>query len=297
MTNNLKYYLLLQLVVLIAGFTGILGDLITLPAEHVTFYRTAIAVISLFPFLFFLKGQNRLRFKQIIILLGTGVIVGLHWFTFFYSIKCSSISIAVICLATATLFMAFIEPIVRKRSIRKSELILSIIIIIGMVLIYGYESDQIEGIIFGVMSAFLATLFTAFNGNFIRTMPSIKITFYEMIGACFTMTFILYYQNNLNSEFLNLDIANTIYLLILGIICTSLAFILSVYVMKRLSPFTVSISLNLEPIYTIIIALIIDWYTGTTKEQMSLGFYFGGSIILTAIFINAILKKRAKSII
>ena len=165
-----------------------------------------------------------------------------------------------------------------------------------MILIYSYESHQVEGIIYGVVSAFLATLFTAINGKFVKSISSFAITKYEMIGACLTMFIVLLLQGSVDKYFFYLDGMDWIYLLVLGIICTSLAFILSVWVMKQVSPFTVSISLNMEPVYTILIVLIIDWYLGTEKEHMSFGFYIGGIIILMAIFVNAYLKRERKSI-
>lgn len=291
MFPKLKYHLVLQFVVIIAGFTGILGDWISISAEKVTFYRTLIAVACLFPLALWIK-KPAVEFKLILYFLGIGVVVGFHWFTFFYSIKVSTISIAVICLSTSSLFMAFLEPIIFKRSIRPAEILLSVFIIFGMLLIFSFESDQVEGIIFGVISAFLASLFTVFNGKFVKKVPSLTITKYEMAGACLTMLAALFFNGDINMALVTLSADDWLYLVFLGVICTGLAFMLSVWVMEQVAPFTVSISYNLEPIYTIILALGIDWYYGTTKEHMSEGFYTGGGIILAAVFINALLKRK-----
>ncbi len=292
MSSLLRYHILLQLVVLIAGFTGILGDLIELPAEKVTFFRTAIASLSLIPILIIGAKSGKISASKISKLLLTGIIVGLHWYTFFHSIKVSTVSIAVICMSTATFFMAFIEPLILKRQVLKSEIVLSVFIIVGMILIYGYESNYFEGIFYGVLSALLATIFTALNAKHVENTSSTKITFYEMLGACITMFITILITEPFTYSTFEITNMDLVYLLILGIICTSFAFLLSVYVMKKLSPFTVSISLNLEPIYTILMVLFIDWYMGTENEKMSLGFYLGGTLILSTIFINAYLKKK-----
>lgn len=296
MQANLKHHLALQLIVIIAGFTGILGDLISVPAEQVTFFRTLIAFISLVPLSYLVFKAPSLSWRDILILLGIGIIVGLHWFTFFYSIKCSTVSIAVICLATTTLFMSLIEPIIFKRKVSLSEVLLGLCIIVGMIIIYGFESDQIEGIIYGVVSAFLATIFTALNAKNVRRIKPVSITQIEMAGACLTMFLILVFQGGVNSTLLDVSWSDWIYLLVLGIVCTSFAFIMSVWVMNYISPFTVSISYNLEPIYTMLLALLIGWFSGTTKEHMTGGFYLGSGIILLAVFTNAWMKKRQKSV-
>jgi drug/metabolite transporter (DMT)-like permease len=188
----------------------------------------------------------------------------------------------------STLFTSFLEPIIFKRKLKVSEIIISLCILSGIIIIFGFEFDYKLGIISGLISAFLAALFTVINGRLIKKMPSFKITKYEMMGAFSISAFALLLNGEIDSDLFNISTKNWTYLFILGVICTTLAFLVSVWVMKFVSPFTVSISINMEPIYTIIIALIFI----PSQDSMSFGFYLGGAIIIGSIFTNAYLKKR-----
>lgn len=288
MSKTIKYQLVLHLIVLIWGLTGILGDIITLNAIKIVFFRTLIAYCSLEIFGLFIKRQQKLSKQQIVTLIGVGIIVGLHWITFFYAIKISTISIGVVCMSMSTLFTSLLEPIFFKRKLSLSEIIISLFILLGIVLIFGFESQYKLGILVGLTSAFLAALFTVLNGKLIHHIPSYKITKFEMFGALIVAFIFLYFSNGVTFELFNLNTLDLSLLLFLGIICTSLAFLISVWVMNHLTPFTVSLSVNMEPIYTIIIAIILF----PSQEKMSLGFYIGGSIIILSILTNAIIKKK-----
>ncbi|MFK8044616.1 MAG: DMT family transporter [Crocinitomicaceae bacterium] len=304
MKNNLKYQLILHFIVLVWGLTGILGDFIKLPtfsdlgfelnqatvSFKIVFFRTLIAACSLFIIGLFIKQQSKLNFKQMLMLMGVGCVIGLHWFSFFYAIKVSTVSIGVVCMTLSTLFTSFLEPLIFGRGIRFSEIIISIVIIIGITIIFGFEFEYAVGITFGIISAFFASLFTVLNGRFIKSIPSFKITKFEMLGAAIFTGFCLYFFNEWQWTLFDVSKTNTFYLVILALVCTTFAFMVSVWVMKHVTPFTVSVSINMEPIYTILVALAIS----PMKEKMSAGFYIGGSLILLAIFVNAYLKKIAR---
>ena len=303
--GNLKYQVILQLVIIIWGATGILGDYINLESisdvfvisqgvvsMKIVFYRTGIAVLSLVFIGLFVKKTRRLSRKEILTLLIVGFIIGLHWITFFYAIKVSTISIGIVCMTLSTLFTSFLEPLFFKRKINFHEILISLLIIVGILIIFGFEFEYYLGIISGVISAFFASLFTVINGRLIKTIPSFKITKIELMGACFVSIIGLLCFGEVDTNLLIVSQENLIYLSILALICTTLAFLISVWVMKFVTPFTVSVSLNMEPIYTIIVAVLLN----PVKEKMSLGFYAGGLIILIAIFTNALLKKRARKI-
>ncbi|MCG8576609.1 MAG: DMT family transporter [Flavobacteriales bacterium] len=291
MAGNFKYQFILQCIVLVWGFTGILGDQIQMDSEQITFFRTAIACLSLLLIIPLAKSQKHPSLKQIVQLLGVGIIVGVHWFAFFYAIKVSNVSVAVVCMASSTLFTSLLEPLLFGRKFLPSELFLSISTLIGIIAIFGFEFHYYLGICFGLLCAFLGALFTVINGRLTQSVSSLHITFYEMMGGCLTMAVFMAFSGKLNGELFNATNMDWIYLLILGIVCTSIAFMSSVWVMKHVSPFSVSISLNMEPIYTILLAVLIDYLSGTNKEQMSVGFYVGGGIIILAIFVNAYLKS------
>jgi drug/metabolite transporter (DMT)-like permease len=146
--------------------------------------------------------------------------------------------------------------------------------------------------VIGLISAFFSALFNVLNGVFVQTMPSQSITKYEMLGGFITATVFLLATNDLTLETFHLSAMDWMWLAILALVCTTFAFIASIWVMKFVTPFTVSISVNMEPVYTILIALTIDWYFGTTKQIMSEGFYLGASIIILAIFAHAWIKSR-----
>jgi drug/metabolite transporter (DMT)-like permease len=296
MGGKLKYYIILHLIVLVWGITGILGDEISIAADEITFFRTGISFISLLLVGLFIKTARRLTQKQILSILGTGVIVGLHWYCFFHSIKVSNVSIGVVCMSSSTLFTSILEPIIFKRSFSISELILSLAIIAGILVIFGFESQYAEGILYGLMSAFFAALFTVLNGRMIKNISSFNITKYEMLGGTVTLFVILLISGKVNAQLFEVPAMDWAYLAVLGIVCTTIAFMISVWVMKFVTPFTVSMSVNMEPIYTIIIALFIASARGSDKEQMSPWFYVGGGIILLSIFANAYIKKRKKSL-
>jgi len=304
MKGNLKYQIILQIIVVIWGMTGILGDNIKIDSSgthqflaheaivslKIVFYRTGIAVLSLFLIGFFLKKTRTLSVNELLILLGVGICIGLHWFAFFYAIKISTVSIGVVCMTMSTLFTSFLEPIFFKRKVRFSEIVISIVIIIGIVIIFGFEFKYYLGIIFGLLAAFFASLFTVINGRLIQTIPSFKITKYELLGAflCVSVGLLLFDQWQL--ELFQISNQNWLYLSILALVCTTFAFMVSVWVMKFVTPFTVSVSINMEPIYTIVIAVLLN----PLKEKMTFGFYLGGAIILIAIFTNAYLKKQVR---
>lgn len=296
MGGKLKYYIILHVIVLVWGITGILGDEISISADKITFFRTSISFLSLLLVGIFIKSENRLSRQQIFSILGTGVIVGLHWYCFFYSIKVSNVSIGVVCMSSSTLFTSILEPIIFKRSFSISELILSFAIIAGILVIFGFESQYSEGIIYGLLSAFFAALFTVINGRLIKNISSFKITKYEMLGGASTLFVILLISGKVDSHLFEVPSMDWVYLIVLGIVCTTVAFMVSVWVMKFVTPFTVSMSVNMEPIYTIIIALLIAGARGSDKEQMSPWFYLGGGIILLSIFANGYIKKRKKSL-
>ena len=292
MGGTLKHYILLNLTVFVWGFTGVLGKEIDMGAVEIVFFRTGIAFISLILIGFFYRKKTRIRPKQMAVLIGTGIIVGIHWFTFFESIKLSTVSVGVVCMSISTLFTAILEPLILKRKWLLSEFVLSIIIALGIVLIVGFEPQYILGITVGLISAFLAALFGVLNSKHIRTMPSLQITKYEMLGGFITMAIIIWFSSGFNKELITVSQTDWILLLVLGLICTTAAFLISVWLMKFLTPFTVSMGINMEPIYAILIALILDYLRGESSEKMSIGFYVGTSIIIGAIFINGYLKKK-----
>ncbi len=285
-----RYQIALHLTVFVWGFTGILGKLIELPYYSIVWYRMLIAAISLLIYALAKKSELRISLKRALLFILVGFIVAAHWSTFFQALKISNVSVVLTTLASASLFVALLEPIFFKRRIIFYELLFGVAVIIGLSLIFNFESQYALGIILALIAAFLAALFSTINGLLIRNDKARIITFYEMVGGVIGMSiYTLVFESPSVTDFSG-SLLDAFYLLILGIVCTAVAFVVSVEVMKELSPFTVSISINMEPIYAIILALI---FFGES-EQMTPGFYLGAIIIFSTVLGNAALKSYQK---
>lgn len=280
----------MHLIVVILGFTGILGKLIELESSVLVWYRMLFAFLILVVFAIVKRNIREVSKIDFFKILGIGVVVAAHWLFFFESIKVSNVSVAVVCMATSSLFSALLEPLFFKRKISWKEITLSVLVIIGLWYAINADTTFIKGYVFGVIAAFLATLFTILNSLFIDKVKSSNITLIEMLGGVFVITAYLLYNDSFNVSSMTLTINDFIYLLILGGICTAFAFVISVEVMKYLSPFSVIMAVNLEPLYSILLALVI-FNDGT--ETMNNSFYLGGSIIIFAVFLDGYLKTKS----
>jgi drug/metabolite transporter (DMT)-like permease len=222
----------------------------------------------------------------------TGFIVAAHWIFFFEAIKQSNVSITLAALSSGSIFTAFLEPLFFKRRLLLYEILLGLLVVSGLYFIYQINEANHIGIVLGVISAFLASLFTVINGRLIKNYDSTRISIYELAGGVLAISIYFICFGEIEITNFGMNIQDLIYTLILAIVCTAFAFVVSVEVMKELSPFTVSLSINLEPVYGIILAFLIFG----DDEKMSSGFYFGTVLILIGIFLNVWIKHRKKSI-
>ena len=286
---KLKNNLHLHFLVFIAGFTAILGELISISAIPLVWFRMVIASILMFIYIKIAKVKLKVSLNAIIKFSLAGIIIALHWITFFGAIDESNISITLAMFSTGAFFASFIEPIVYKRNFIWYEIFFGIIVVIGVFVITQSEFKYINGIILGISSAFFSSLFAVLNGSFLKQHTATVISFYEFLsGVLFITIYILFFGKDFSSSFFNLNASDFGYLFILASICTAYAFIASVYVMKLISPYTVVLTYNLEPIYGILLAILIF----PEKEKMSPEFYYGTVIIIVTVILNAILKKR-----
>jgi drug/metabolite transporter (DMT)-like permease len=290
MNKRLKYQVTLHLIIFIWGFTAILGKLIEADAFILVWYRVLIAAVSLWLLLFLLKRNRKIdNPKDSWRTIGVGAIVALHWLTFFLSIKYSTASLTIICLATTTIHVAWLEPLVMKRAFLWSELTLGVLIIGGIYLIanQGTQEGLVIGMSLGLLSALLAALFSVFNQKLVQTVSPSKITLYEMFSAAALMTFFLIFTERFSFDRLNISLSDTLLLLFLGVVCTSIAFLITIEIQKLLGAFTVTLSINMEPIYTLgLAALILNEH-----QELNYTFYIGASVIVFAVFGNAFLKR------
>lgn len=282
-----KNLLILHFTVFIWGFTGILGKLIHISAIDLVWYRVLIAFSTLFLYFKFNKTAFRVDHKTLVKLALTGGLVGGHWILFFGAIKASTVSVTLVCLSSITLFTAIFEPIFYKKKTSKMEIAAGLLIITGIVLVFKFETHYTKGIIMGLLSAVCASLFSIINSQHVKKLEAPIIAFYELIGAfCWISIFMLITGGFHNFALPgNSDIG---YLIILGTVCTSLAYVAGVSVMREFSAFKVALITNLEPVYGIMMSFL---FFGEMK-LMTTGFWIGAIIILSTIFLFPLAQKQ-----
>ena len=290
MYNILKKYKLtsLHLMVVVLGLTGVFGKLISLSAIHLVWYRMSIAFISIAIFLAFKKQLFSVSKKDFLGLLGVGALVTFHWLCFFESIKVSTVSVAVVCLATSSLFSALIEPFFFKRKFLFYEVIMGVIVVVALAFIMGTETKYFWGYFYGIMAALLATLFTLFNAKYINKVGAAKITMIEMLSGVIIISCILFFQQDYTVFTTKISVTDLTYLILLGTLCTAMVFVWLTEIMRHITPYSLIMAINLEPVYSIIFALIIFG----DNELMSSSFYLGSCVIIGIVFLDGYLKNR-----
>lgn len=292
-------YILLHFIVFIWGWTAILGKLITVSAFDLTWYRTGIAALSILAFLLYQKAPIRTTRTGLLRFFGVGTVVALHWIFFYEAVKIN-VSVGLVCFSSGTFFVSFIEPLFYKRKIIWYEVFFGTVVfgIIYLIsdttlavkpglhyLLEAYLNPNQAVVIFSLLGAFTSALFAVLNGRLVRTYDPKTITFYEMIGGFCFMTLYFLLTNHFSISFFQLSGADWLWLSILSVACTAFTFVVSVSIMKEISPYTVVLSVNLEPVYGIILAWLIF------HEQMHLSFYLETGVILALVFGNALLKS------
>lgn len=291
-SDNLKSYLHLHLIVFIWGFTAVLGALITLDALPLVWFRMLFAVGFIAVFLIYKKIPLRISTKTALQFLFAGLIIALHWFTFFKAIKISNISVTLACLSTGAFFTSLLEPILYGKKIVWYEVFFGLLVVFGLYIIFNVEGNYFYGMLIALSSAFLSALFAVINSKFVKEHDPIVISFYELSGGVVFFTFLLLFTHGFSPTFFSLSVKDLLYLMILSSVCTAYAFIASTSIMKFLSPYTVMLTINLEPIYGIILAVIVF----KEKERMSFEFYIGAIIILLTVLLNSVIKSYKKRV-
>lgn len=289
-SDKLKNYLHLHLIVFIWGFTAVLGKLISIDALPLVWYRMLIASILIGIYIFYKGYSIKVGKKTLLVMLTAGIIIALHWVTFFKAIKVSNVSVALVTMATGALFTAFLEPIWYGRKMVWYEVAFGLLVVFGLYLIFNVDTSYRLGIGLALISALLGSIFTLINGQLIKTNKPSTISFYELTsGACFISIF-LAISGSFDKAFFALSSQDWFFIIILASVCTAYAFIAAVKVMRYISPYTVMLTINLEPVYGILLALIIF----DQSERMSPLFYVGAVLIVITIVANGILKNRRR---
>ncbi|MDO6813419.1 DMT family transporter [Tenacibaculum soleae] len=285
--SKLKNYLHLHFIVFIWGFTAILGALISIEAIPLVWYRMTLAVVFIAIYFFIRKKSFKVDKKGLLKFAVSGVIIAIHWVTFFKAIKVSNVSVALVTMSTGAFFASLIEPIFFKRKIKGIEILLGGLVIVGLYIIFNFQSQYVLGIVYALISAFLSALFAVLNGLFIKKYDANVISFYQLLFGAIGITLYLFFTQKFSLQFFQITTNDWLYLIILSSFCTAYAFIASVHVMKYLTPYTVMLTINLEPIYAIVLALIVFG----EKEQMNTEFYYGAFIVLFVVLLNGVLKN------
>ena len=288
--SNFKDYLHLHFIVFIWGFTAVLGKLITIDAIPLVWFRLSIASVVLLFFMLLKKVDFKINIKAFILFLIGGFLIGLHWIAFFYAIKISTVSVTLATLATGALFTSILEPIFLKTKFKFYEIILSLLTVLGIVIIFNVEPQYGLGIIVALIAAFLSALFAVVNAGFVKDYDARVISFYELLFAVLLISVIILFNKGFSVEFFKLSSNDWIYILILGSVCTAYALTASTKLLNKISPFTMMLTVNLEPVYGIVLALIVFG----NDEKMNPSFYYGAILIFIGVILNGIIKTKQK---
>lgn len=287
LNDKLRNYLHLHLIVFIWGFTAVLGALISLGAEALVWYRMSIAVIFMFIYVRYIKKEELMFPPKVLakFLLG-GFLISAHWLAFFTAIKVSNVSVTLATISTGAFFTSILEPLFYRRRIIIYELLFGLLVVLGLYTMFRVETEYALGIILSLIAAVLSALFSILNGKLVQQYKASVISLYEIGFGVLCLTIYIIFTGGFNASFFEVTLSDWAYLLLLASVCTAYAFIASVHVMRWISPYTVMLTINLEPIYGILMALMIFG----EKESMSPSFYYGALIILTTVVLNGVIK-------
>lgn len=291
MTATFKDFAKLHFIVFLWGFTAIIGKELTISTADVVMYRTGLAAIVVGVYMYIKKDPLRFPPKVLLQFAITGIVIAAHWFLFFESARVSNVSVCLAGMATTTFWTSLIEPIFTKRKVNAIEVLLGLVVIVGLYVIFSFEVDNVLGLTLAILSAMLSATFSVLNAGLAKQHSEYGITFYEMLAACLvTIIFIPIYKVSFLQEAASYAIPNLEdwgFIVLLSVVCTVYAFSASVELMKRISAFAVNLAINMEPVYGILMALIIYG----EKEQMSNGFYYGTLIIMAAVFSYPLIRR------
>ncbi len=286
-----KSYLLLHIAVLLAGFTGIFGKLISLNEGLLVWYRVFFSFIWLFFILQLFRVSTAITAREKFNIARVGMLITIHWVFFYGSIKYSNISIGVVCYSLTSFFTAIFEPVINRKKFVFSELLLSLLTLLGIALIFHFDASYQLGIMLGVVSSAFAALYTIYNERLVRNYDSKLINYYQMIGGTVGLGLLMpLYLHYFPVEQLLPGATDVFYLLLLSLFCTVGLYVLFAESLKRIPAFTVNLSFNLEPIYAIIMAFLFF----AEGKQVNASFYIGLFLVGASVILQTIISLRKK---
>lgn len=278
-----KAFIQLHIAVFLAGFTAILGKLIVLNEGLLVWYRLLITVVALALLMYFKKQLQLIPLKDMLKILGVGLIVAIHWVTFYGSVKYGNVSIAVVCFSASGFFTAFFEPLIFKRGVILIEVLLGLMAIVGIYIIFDFHPQYKTGIIFGIISAVGSSLFPIFNKKLLIRFSPATLTLYELGGGFVALTVLIpFYLWQFPASYYLPTAMDWFWLVILACVCTVLCFDLQLSALKKISPFTANIAYNMEPVYGIILAFIIF----KENKLLNTHFYIGVGLIILSVLLQ-----------
>ena len=303
--NVTKAYIQMHIAVLLFGLTAILGKYIVFEELALVWHRMWIAALGLWVMPKAFKAVRNIPRKRILTFIGIGIIVSLHWVAFFGSIKLGNVSVALACMGTATLFISLLEPLITKSKLQPVEIIIGAFVILGIILVLQVGSAFYGSIIAGITAAFLAALFSTLNKKHLQDYNSLSVSAIELSAGFIFLSSVIpalegglhfadysLLRTDLYSEytFLGANIHSFWYLLLLGILCTSVAYALALNSLKHLSAFSSGLAVNLEPIYGILMAIVLF----EENKELNLAFYIGTVIILLSVFVHPLIVRKQR---
>jgi len=292
--DKLKNHLHLHFIVLLWGFTGVLGALISIDAMPLVWFRMGLASLILLIFALITKRSLRNNYKAIFQFSLVGFIIAIHWICFFYAIKISNVSITLAAMSTGALFATFLEPLFYRKKIIWYEVIFALIAMLGLLVIFKVQKGYTLGLLIALIASFLSALFAVLNSKIIQKNSATNMTFYELLAGFIFVGLILFFYGDIHKlSFFKLSITDFTYIFILTFVCTAYTMVASNKLLLKISPFTMMLTINLEPVYGIILAILILG----NKEKMKPEFYLGTALILLSITLNAVVKLNSKILI
>ena len=281
----------MHFIIFLWGFTGILGKLIQLEALYIVWYRVGIASLVIMLYLLFVKSALSIPKKYWLRVAFVGLVVAAHWVTFYTSIQWSTASLGILCLSTTTLHVAWLEPLIMKKRFSWIEFSLGLLVVGGIYFVSGdFSTQEYWAVVMGLISAFLAGFFAVCNAKFVEEIQSTHISMYELAMGFVGLTIFMLYSGKIDSSMFVMSISDVFWLLFLAVVCTSFAFLVTIDIVKKLGAFTVSLSINLEPVYTIILAIFIL----QEHEQLDSNFYIGSILIILVVIANGVIKNQQR---
>jgi drug/metabolite transporter (DMT)-like permease len=286
-----KAFLQLHIAVLLAGFTGILGRLISLNEGMLVWYRLLLTAVTMWVLFGWMNKIKKIPGKDILRVTGVGFIAALHWVTFFGSIKYSNVSVALVCFSAVGFFTALMEPLINRKKMNWAEVLLGLLTMSGIYIIFHFDTQYKRGIIIGIVSALLASLFPIFNRQFLRRMNVETLLTYQQTGGFISLSILLpFYLQRFPPENFIPGWKDLGWLLVLAWVCSVIAFQFSSNALKKLSAFTVNLTYNLEPVYGILLAFVVF----NENQYLSKWFYIGFAVIAAALVIHLLMLLKVE---